>query len=92
MSALYIKSTHKIPPTASRIRFLLKVTGVNGSILNPGGYSKLTCYWEGTWFGKGNITQNKLHIITGKIQRILVEQLQDHPFLWWRQHGPLKEW
>jgi hypothetical protein len=57
---------------------LLGVSSVNSDIPNPGSYCKRTCYCEGHRFENGNIIENKLCIVTGKILNIRMEQLQIH--------------
>jgi hypothetical protein len=37
------------------------------------------CYWEGCYFENQNISQNKLHAVTGTIKLILALELQDTP-------------
>jgi hypothetical protein len=33
---------------------------INGNIGHPGSYSQWTCHWLRPWFGKRNVTENKL--------------------------------
>jgi hypothetical protein len=53
------------------------VNSVN-NISNPGSYNKLACYWEGHCLQNGHTAKNKLQTVTGKIPKILVQQLQIH--------------
>jgi hypothetical protein len=50
---------------------LLGVSTVNGYIRNPSSNSELTSYWKADSFENGNIIENKLCTVTGKIPGIL---------------------